>query len=1601
MQIIDFSTLSVPDKFMANMYKRAEEADDQKDQDRYAELLSERRQINLSTFFRPNEEETRFWEEYYKISDNIVHHYGLQLFDSVIDSNEGCFLAVSVPKWQIEDGTKSLYCSFETQPQVSREYYIPGTQYSALLPLRYVEKTEYAAVNADINYTKLVSDSFNGIPLRNISEEEIKKILAKYNNDLHQREKAIKEISENLVSETANEYIYYCDVAEKHASKKYLEIFCKVLIRFISKRPEKEKIYIALLNCDDKHMIEITRIFSVFYNKQGKSPIFDNVQIYLSGINPENAFLFAGNNIATVLNRAERLAIACGIQPECITILTNMLQRKALNCSFEDEEESEFAIAPFELVEYDKNEILFKKILNNIMENDICKINTGCRIPNTHVRLGSKIHITKFYQAEILFQNNYFTTRFAYLVAEDIIQKQDDIDNLVLVGYETYSEMLCYEIVELLKNKQDKNIEIQYLIYEQKNGERFRYIEGLRLSKSYSFIFIVPINSTLTTHNKMQAALNRIRKDAKQVKGNYGILLFCPKDNQDNQENQDTFDIIRKNFGWKKIDDSEIETSLVRGESIRYFFRTDVEWEIALACKCCFPKDNYDEEQPLIETNKASIIPMQKLELVENERDFRIEPLQNAKKELPKIKALSKCMIYSHVERSGNHFNYYFQTEQFFRKNKNLIRNWLKNINIENGIKNDTIIFNIIVSPQHYSNNGFVVEVNRNVFNNASFVLNIEINKEFRSNIKAKYSNLLLLYNNLEKCARKAEICFHFVDDTIISGATFYRAKSIIRSIFPKKLGKFVKVNIFKSVILLLNRTSSFSRMNYQESNFYSYVNLEISSLRTQEDACVLCNIVKDAEKMEEMSSTQAMSSYWCERKLYHKCKNIKEIDVTKINKEKMERAERRLICSHRANQILNAKVNNWGNISEIKNCIVKELLCDNKSDLKTEWQLSYIKILTRPFFNFSAGIRKAMFEIMLQLLDYMLGNGLIKERVPEIESLLNGIDDLKNQKNYRLLYVILLTLIKRLSDLGSTFIIRKENIKRILNYYKTIEKGDYKKDFQLKYRACIKKLISLSGDEIKATWLEFLLLNEKEYSQNDNSEMVIEVFEEIRDFYNKLYMENTRVFRDAVWDLTKEKRIEIEKKFKESGDDKNKAKKQLIQESIIIKDCYKMVESNYYLQNFKMIYDWNFKENNILDAVCYLYMYLLYGGYIYNDVREYYNKLAQILKDATQSSYVQIVVCNDDKEANLLGETEISIDETCVKGELQRIILEKEEFIDNTYYVSKDDCFGILKFGRESVGNVIPESNVYFGFAFQTDDQLQRLKRLRNVLAFRSEFVHKFEADFETDAIQQFLISMNQNKLLTEIGSIVHAYAKTRSLFLNNSFSIAKKWESNEEVLKDMKDQVGFLYVTVANTIISRLFQKAVVGKFDENINASSIEKEWLIETILYEINYFNLYERNERSRENDKIFKKCSIQIDSKINLNKYFTYSTGDFTLSAIFILLVVNAGKHTHQGDICINVSVKEREHSQECELIFTNLWEGDADTLQKELISIQRQMKQPKHDAQHGITLWTLNKYFQYHTRNGGGKNRGVELFLKKENEDTYFNVVIPIYMQEE
>lgn len=126
----------------------------------------------------------------------------------------------------------------------------------------------------------------------------------------------------------------------------------------------------------------------------------------------------------------------------------------------------ESSLLPFDLLLKNKNEkTIFQSNLKTLLNIEIESTNRGIenvenyikslggyKISNTHFKIGAKIHAHDFYYAKRLFQNSYYTSRIAMLLA---IKIRDDISDLnqsmTLIGYEMYSELLISLMKKFLK----------------------------------------------------------------------------------------------------------------------------------------------------------------------------------------------------------------------------------------------------------------------------------------------------------------------------------------------------------------------------------------------------------------------------------------------------------------------------------------------------------------------------------------------------------------------------------------------------------------------------------------------------------------------------------------------------------------------------------------------------------------------------------------------------------------------------------------------------------------------------------------------------------------------------------------------------------------------------------------------------------------------------------------------------------------------------------------------------------------------------------------------------------------------------------------------
>ncbi|MBD5393076.1 MAG: hypothetical protein HDR71_02155 [Lachnospiraceae bacterium] len=461
-----------------------------------------------------------------------------------------------------------------------------------------------------------------------------------------------------------------------------------------------------------------------------------------------------------------------------------------------------------------------------------------------------------------------------------------------------------------------------------------------------------------------------------------------------------------------------------------------------------------------------------------------------------------------------------------------------------NKIKINKDEYHVIFCPSHFSNAGYLELINRIIFHNAAIIIRDDVDKEYRSNIMAKYSNIYLLFEQLENNLKYAKtIKFYFVDDCIITGRTFWRSKSLVEAVAGLYVGNYEKnkVHVFEKIFVLIDRNSSFSKMQYircwdstnrttdaVKEDYFAFRSVRISSLRNHGDSCVLCKLKKEAEILYTTSSTLKMSRHWKNEKEKFKVKSLKKylLENENLSDEKKERAYRRLACTHTIHTYINERTH--GNYQEkAVEGIVKLLLTDyeNRTEEGFEYFLSYLKVISRPFIVFNKSMKQAVFDLLLLLTEHQMSDGkmqdilesmdkgkeylqkgALKEKILQLEErVLCNITKPEDKKDF------ILVLLKQLTELKSNYIIRLENMNKIANYAARLPKEETA-FFYEKYLQLVKLLIGVNSDTSKSAWLDYALHHEKEYKRRKRIPILLP--ELVRE---RMYLENTRVLFDGI----------------------------------------------------------------------------------------------------------------------------------------------------------------------------------------------------------------------------------------------------------------------------------------------------------------------------------------------------------------------------------------------------------------------------------------------------------------------------------------------------
>lgn len=1078
------------------------------------------------------------WGKYYSETEHFGKHVGLRIFQKITCSNDGCFVAESHTGHNSRKGEKYWYQVIEE----NEKYVMPGTAYHILLPLW---KSQIFIKEKDVSQE--YGDWLTQDPKRLLALQSCifsNKVENKQYKSQEEKNACISELAESILNflKDKTESILAIDASKIQADE--VELWVKGLMpAAYALHGERHFVF---YHCSEEYIKIFHDVMCLIYQTV-QCEMFQQERFQIALISEENeqmVYLPGDLEMTDAVN--QYYSRIKGIK--CRYLLSDSVSEKKIQSAAKE-------FIPFETLVREGEQTFFEKYVLCVLKKNIQSEEFGCQINNTHMRLGSTIHINQFYEGELLFGNRYFVSRFAFLMLQEMYTDIMKTDKITLYGYANYSETLLVTLqnaMAVLKGCDRK--EIDYIILEREEEHRgMPHVDNIRYSSNLSeaerkkymkernYIVVVPINSTLKTHQRLLSLLkeqNGMISDERILR-NYALILVGPEECR----------------YWKKIGNRELQCEYNIQPMPKYFVSLSTQYQESLTCEMCFPK-NPLREIPLIEVNAASTIPNQAFGIIKGEK-LDEEKLENISKlihdEQEKMEILRECLVYGHIQRNDTHYLYYIKTEKLVVKAENEIlqslKLWKNNVEIA---PNE---YHVIVSPAHFSNCRFAEMVNGEIFGGMATVLRIDFNKEYRCNAYAKYSNIRQYLRQMEEMSNHKKVKFHYVDDNIITGKTFYRAKSIVESIVEqyKKTHFNVKTVVFDRIFTLIDRNSVGSRMQYVgasveidqvDHHFYYFLHLEISSLRNYGDSCIICNLHNEAKHLHQVAATRIVADYWETSDGKFQIRPLADVvekqdkaweEDRKKEEEYRDRSYRRLFCTHTTKYILDT-IGYDNQPVYVAKIVLKILIEDYKSredkEEAFEYFVSYIKTVSRPFLVFNKAVKESIYDILLIIIEY-----IIKEK--DIETIISE----RGEKEYwifvqkewseleklilRKLSIdkkrqVILVIMKQLTEMKNNYILRLENMNALFDFIKKNldeldddkQKKKIQEDFWNRYVIMIKKLTGISSDTSKSVWLDYALMHRRELLYNKEipvSPNMDSMFRQI------IILENTVNFQDGI----------------------------------------------------------------------------------------------------------------------------------------------------------------------------------------------------------------------------------------------------------------------------------------------------------------------------------------------------------------------------------------------------------------------------------------------------------------------------------------------------
>lgn len=1098
------------------------------------------------------------------------------------------------------------------------------------------------------------------------------------------------------------------------------------------------------------------------------------------------------------------------------------------------------------------------------------------------------------------------------------------------------------------------------------------------------------------------------------------VLIRNSEDEQFDDENSVKPRNI-ENIFWKSIDtESKIvkmadQYQLKANNEVHYISCVSNKWTTQKECALCFPKDsNLISERPILKVNKSSVVPMTMIGLGVDETLVLPSAIKyiNDNKNIKKTNIpsntfhmLKHALMYGHYKRGDNHYEYYIKTDKLFQAIEKYdyakLDEWINdNFKTTETTGNESIIkYDFLVAPLHKTNAAFVEYISEKAFGTAKMILWIDVNREYRDNIKTKYSNLTQLYYNLIEANKNAEINFHYIDDTITTGYSFERIKNLLTSLFPRESIKEktnIKVNIFASVILLLSRCSNDTKIKYIEdtNKFYSYIDLNISVMRHHKDACSQCKKYNDYSNLISLSS----SNYLAE--MFYSYKNDNKICIISHQEEMTECTEEeyyKLYYTHLINSemsLLDYKKNDETEVFKLFVKIMKNVYTSSSKN-KCKKIITILKVISSPFIEYRYSVQLAAFDIMLRLTQAFIFN----TKDDKLENLQFAIEKNVSPKEKN---DILRTLLEQLSKMGANYMLRYNIIFGFIRYIKTNNSVCSEESWINFYAKIIKQSLYFNKQGSRSIYLEDSILNclrdaKVSYNMKNSLDKLLML----------VYLENNIIINDVLNEMVIAiNRDELMANNMNPVSENStileaiNATKQLSNDSSINKRVVKTLMQYYcsdYLE-FNSIKANAINTDNVitkvLSSLTIAKLLLVPKGDLtgLQDNKSYYytllNHLSNVLEISSENTQgVQLYIVTDnsnglDQDIKIVF---ISSSNNNIKegnpdfSNFIRDTFTDEKLINigNTYYYTDKtkyelSCrYNLIKITNND--NNISKSRVHWCFVYTSDieDNYMSLKKARNFLVLREALRMRLKKDFENNLFDEYY------QLKNKVSKISNQKAGSHTPFeeLRIAFSKIRDEIESKDICMINNNQTRMItecLKMISDSLISKWYVFNITDSFPDTMPKHSKPQ------VDYLLSYEKLFKVCDKFKINEQegtIVPNITWDLSfDKSVLLKFPNKSS--FIWCCAFYSSIINAIRHGYQCNNNLNNEFK----------VSISVFLKQSNNKKYICVSNDCYMNENNQKQEEGITLTALKYYFD----NYYGKDE----FQYGQKENT-FTVRIP------